>query len=68
MHQTKIPEDMTPAELFQDVARLLAARFLRLEKRSCHVAKDASIHAETPQSPNDIELSEVVAVKRIASI
>ena len=64
MHQFDDPCEMTPVQLFQEVAKLLAAGFLRLERRSSCEAIDA----EMPQCPNIIELSEVTGVNRIAPV
>ena len=58
------PDDMTPAELLEEIAGLLAVGFLRLNQRSSHEVTDT----ENLPCADIIELSEVTGVNRIALV
>jgi len=68
MHQFDDPDDMTPPNLFQEVAGLLASGFLRLERRSSCELTNAPSDDERLLRPSMIELSEVTGVNRIATV
>ncbi len=52
MYPIDEPENTTSADLFQEVAKLLAVGFLRLERRSSCEVVDAPIDAEMQPRPN----------------
>ena len=68
MYSIDNPDDMTSAELLEEIAGILAVGFLRLDRRSSHEATDSPIDTEKPPSADIIELSEVTGVNRIALV
>jgi len=68
MYSVDNPDDMTPAELLEEIAGLLAVGFLRLDRRSSHEVTDSPMDRENPPGTDIIELSEVTGVNQIAVV
>jgi hypothetical protein len=68
MYSIDNPDDMTPVELLKEIAGLLAAGFLRLDRRCSYEETDSPIDAESPPYADINELSEVTGVNRIALV
>ena len=57
MAHTDAPQDMAPGKIFEEVAALLAAGFLRLQ-RECQPSSNASEERHIPQDSVEKESSE----------